>query len=185
MQSVQSFFGKTNYWWGILILGILIAILGLWMLFYPIQGFDFLANIFGWVLLISGVFELVVSASLEKKIYGWGWWLAGGIIDILIGIVLILNQELTKEVLPFFFAFVFLFKGIQYILAGFSMTSTYKYWWLYLLNGVLMLILAWIFFSSSSNPAFLVDFLVSIVFIYWGTVLALFSFDLKPIKNNN
>ncbi|MDO5572121.1 MAG: DUF308 domain-containing protein [Bacteroidales bacterium] len=182
MDTLQSFYGRTKYWWAILVLGIAVALLGLWMLFFPIAGFDLLAMIFGWALIGAGIFELVVATSMEKKIPGWGWWLASGIIDILIGLVLVINQELSMEVLPYFFAFIFLFKGIQNIVAGFSMTSQNKYWWLYLLNGVLMLILSWIFFSSVNNPAFIIDFLVSIVFIYWGAMTAFISFDVKPAQ---
>lgn len=184
METIRTFFGKTNYWWSILVIGVLIALLGLWMLFYPIQGYEFIARIFGWSLLIVGVFELVISSTLEKRLHGWGWWLAGGILDIIIGIILITNLVLAAEVLPYFFAFIFLFKGIQNIVASFMLTAGVRYWWLYLLNGVLMIILSWMFFSSANNPSFIVDFLVSLVFIYWGTMMAVFAFDLKPTKSD-
>lgn len=182
METIKNFFGKTKYWWSILILGILLTLMGIWMMFYPIEGYLLIASVFGWALLISGVFEIVISTSLEKRIPGWGWWLAGGIIDIIIGVILIANISLTEMVLPYFFAFIFLFKGIQNIIASFMIISGNKYWWLYLLNGVLMLIISWMFFSSANTPAFITDFLVSVFFIYWGAMLTVFSFDLKPLK---
>ncbi|MEG0947794.1 MAG: DUF308 domain-containing protein [Bacteroidales bacterium] len=185
METIKNFFGKTTYWWGILLLGILITLVGIWMMFYPIQGYIFIARVFGWALLISGVFEIVISTTLEKKLPGWGWWLAGGIIDIIIGVILIANIALTEMVLPYFFAFIFLFKGIQNIIASFIIISSHKYWWLYLINGVLMLIISWMFFSSANTPAFITDFLVSVFFIYWGVMLTVFSFDLKPMKRKD
>lgn len=182
METIKNFFGKTQYWWGMLILGILLTIMGIWMMVYPLAGYMLIANVFGWALLISGIFQIVISTSLEKRIPGWGWWLAGGIMDVIIGIILVTNITFTEFVLPFFFAFIFLFKGIQNVIASFMMVSDYKYWWLYLLNGVLMLIIAWMFFSSANTPAFITDFLVSVFFIYWGAMLTVFSFDLKPVK---
>ncbi|MEG1615601.1 MAG: DUF308 domain-containing protein [Bacteroidales bacterium] len=185
METIRTFFGKSNYWWAVLALGVLVAILGFWMLFQPLEGYELIARMFGWALLITGVVEVVVSMSLEKKLQGWGWWLAGGIIDIFIGIILIANITLAYQVIPYFFAFIFLFKGIQNIIASFVIMQGNRIWWLYLLNGVLMVILSWMFFTSADNPSFIVDFLVALVFIYWGSMMAVFSFDLKPIKSKN
>ena len=180
MEMLDSFFGKTKYWWLLLVAGICITIVGIWMFIYPIQGYIIIAQAFGWCLLLSGIFQIVVSTSIHKKYHGWGWWLAGGIIDIIIGIILIINIGLSMEVLPLFFAFVFLFKGIENIIASFVSISVNKFLWLYLINGVLMIILSWIFFSSVNNPTFIIDFLVSIILIYWGISMLFLSFDLKP-----
>ncbi len=180
MDIIDSFFGKTKYWWLILIAGICIAIVGIWLLFFPIEGYIIIAQAFGWCLLLSGIFQIVIAASIEKKFHGWGWWLAGGIIDIIIGLILVVNLGLSMEVLPYFFAFIFLFKGIENIVASFVSISVNKFWWLYLINGVLMVILSWIFFSSVNNPTFIIDFLVSIILIYWGISMLFLSFDLKP-----
>lgn len=183
METIRTFFGKTNYWWAILLIGTLIALAGFWMLFYPLEGYLIIARLFGWSLLIAGVAEFVIATRMDKKLHGWGWWLAGGIIDLIIGLILIANINLSMAVLPYFFAFIFLFKGIQNIIAAFMLVKGMRYWWLYLINGVLMVILSWMFFSSGYDQAFMVDFLVSIVFIYWGITMAIFSFDLKPNKN--
>lgn len=184
MDNIETFFGKTKYWWAILIGGIVIAVLGCWMFFYPLEGYIFIAQLFGWVLLFVGLFEIVVSTNIERRLPGWGWWLAGGIIDVIIGIILIGNLALSEVALPYFFGFIFLFKGIESVIASLMITSYDKYWWLYMLNGILMIILGWMFLSSVSNPAFIIDFLVSIVFVYWGIVLALTSYTLKP-KNKD
>ena len=106
--------------------------------------------------------------------------MAGGIIERIIGLILVVNLGLSMEVLPYFFAFIFLFKGIENIVASFVSISVNKFWWLYLINGVLMVILSWIFFSSVNNPTFIIDFLVSIILIYWGISMLFLSFDLKP-----
>ena len=188
MEGFKSYFGQTRYWWLITVAGIVIAALGCWMFVEPEKGYIFIAEIFGWALLFVGIFEIVISIAIERRIPGWGWWLAGGIVDVFLGILLIGNLTLTEVALPYFFGFVFLFKGVENVIASFMITKTNRYWWLYLLNGVLMLILGFLFFSNSSNPAFIIDFLVSIVFIYWGIILAISSYGLRPgryIRNND
>jgi hypothetical protein len=110
MDNLKSFFGKTDYWWTILCIGILIAFVGLWMMFFPIDGYMFIARIFGWTLLIAGVFEIIVSATLEKHLSGWGWWLAGGILDVILGIILISNRILSEMVVPYFSLLCFCLK---------------------------------------------------------------------------
>ena len=180
METITQFFGKTKYWWSVLLIGALLFLLGTWMLYRPLQGYALIANLFGWSLLVTGVFEATVATSVGKRIPGWGWWLAGGITDVIIGLILVSNIVLTEMVLPYFFAFIFLFKGVQNVVASFVMMSGSKVWWLYLINGLLMLVIAWMFLTSTDSPAFITDFLVSIYFIYWGAVLMFMSFDIKP-----
>ena len=177
-----NFWGKTKYWWVIMLAGIILIPCGLWLLFQPIIGYAVISLLFGWGLILTGVVQLVVAGNVEKRVHGWGWWLAGGIIDIFIGFVLISNLALTEMTLPFFFAFIFLFKGISNIVSSFTMTSTYNYWWLYLVNGIFMLIISFLFFFSPFSASYTILFLCSFVFIYWGISLIVFSNDLKPIK---
>ena len=34
-----NFWGKTKYWWGIMLVGILLIPAGLWLLFQPVMGY--------------------------------------------------------------------------------------------------------------------------------------------------
>jgi uncharacterized membrane protein HdeD (DUF308 family) len=182
METIQQFFGKSKYWWSVLLLGILLFLLGFWMLYSPIQGYALIANLFGWSLIVTGIFESTVATSMERRLPGWGWWLAGGIIDVIVGVILVSNIVLAAAVLPFCFAFIFLYKGVQNVVASFVIAGGNRAWWLYLINGLLMLIIAWMFFTSPASSAFMTDFLVAVYFIYWGAALAAMSFDLKPAK---
>ena len=80
------------------------------------------------------------------------------------------------------FAFIFLFKGLSNIISAFSMTSAYKYWWLYLINGIIMLLISFLFFFTPFTAAYSIVFLCSFVFVYWGVALIIFSYDVKPDK---
>ena len=177
-----NFWGKTKYWWGIMLVGILLIPAGLWLLFQPVMGYAVISMLLGWGLILFGVVQLTVSGDIEKRGQGWGWWLAGGIFDIFIGFLLISNLALSELTLPYFFAFIFLFKGLSNIISAFSMTSAYKYSWLYLINGIIMLLISFLFFFTPFTAAYSIVFLCSFVFVYWGVALIIFSYDVKPDK---
>lgn len=129
-----------------------------------------------------GIVQLIVSGNVKQKVRGWGWWLAGGIIDILIGFILVGNLSFSEAVLPFFFAFIFMYKGIANLFSALNMVSTHRYWWLYLVNGLLLLILGLLFFASPFTAAFSIIFLCAAAFIYWGFSLIFFGYSLRPVE---
>ena len=133
-------------------------------------------------LILFGIVQLIVSGNVKQKVRGWGWWLAGGIIDILIGFILVGNLSFSEAVLPFFFAFIFMYKGIANLFSALNMVSTHRYWWLYLVNGLLLLILGLLFFASPFTAAFSIIFLCAAAFIYWGFSLIFFGYSLRPVE---
>ena len=177
-----NFWGKTKYWWGIMLVGILLIPAGLWLLLQPVMGYAVISMLLGWGLILFGVVQLTVSGDIEKRGQGWGWWLAGGIIDILIGFILVGNLSFSEAVLPFFFAFIFVYKGIANLFSALNMVSTHRYWWLYLVNGLLLLILGLLFFASPFTAAFSIIFLCAAAFIYWGFSLIFFGYSLRPVE---
>ena len=71
-----------------LLLGLLYIAVALCLLFAPVSSYVALSVIFSISILVqwrSGKFFL--AAGNKKAISSWGWYLAGGIIDLLIGII--------------------------------------------------------------------------------------------------
>ena len=73
-------------WWMVLIEGIALIILGLLMLTSPGMTTVILIQFVGIYWLVAGIFK-IVSIFLDSS--GWGWKLAGGILGILAGIIVI------------------------------------------------------------------------------------------------
>ena len=92
------------------------------------------------------------------------------------------GEPLFLAVLPFFFAFIFVYKGIANLFSALNMVSTHRYWWLYLVNGLLLLILGLLFFASPFTAAFSIIFLCAVAFIYWGFSLIFFGYSLRPVE---
>ena len=73
-------------WWMVLIEGIALIILGLLMLSSPGMTTVILIQFVGIYWLIAGIFK-IVSIFMDSS--GWGWKLAGGILGIIAGIIVI------------------------------------------------------------------------------------------------
>lgn len=172
--------GTSRYWWLVLITGLLLVIGGFAYWFWPAAGFAVASLIFGWLLVATGIVQLCVSAGRERP-KGWGWWLTGGVINLFVGFLLVGNIFLAEAVLPYFLAFVFLYAGIMTLASAFGGRGSG--WWLYLINGILLIIIGGFFCAGGYLQEMnMVSLLASLAFVYWGFVVAAFAYDLKPHK---
>ncbi len=179
-----NYWGQSKYWWTVLILGILLVVGGFAYWFWPAAGYAVASMIFGWLLILGGVIQLCVSAGNNRP-HGWGWWLAGGIIDIFVGFMLVRNIVLSEVVFPYFLAFVFMFWGVATLVAGVYQRQR-KYWWLNLINGILLLIISFLFIESGYvQNMLMVSFLTALAFIYWGFTLAMTAYDMRPVEQGD
>ena len=105
-------------WWMSLLLGLLYIAVALCLLFAPVSSYVALSVIFSISILVSGILEVFFAAGNKKTISSWGWYLAGGIIDLLIGIYLVFYPLVSMELIPFIVAFWLMFRG--FTLCGYS-----------------------------------------------------------------
>lgn len=175
--------GQTLWWWLILAVGILLVIGGFAYWFWPAAGYAVASQIFGWLLVMAGIVQLCVAAGPNSP-RGWGWWIAGGIIDMFVGFMLVRSVILSEAVFPYFLAFVFLYWGIE-AFAGASRRRN-RYWWLNIINGILLVVIGFFFLEAGwISDMYMVSFLASIAFIYWGFTVAIAAYDFKPERSDH
>ena len=174
-----SYWGQTRAWWVVLLVGILMVISGFAYWFWPQAGYAVASQIYGWMLVLAGVVQLLVASGPNRS-RGWGWWLAGGVIDMFIGFMLVRSVILSEVVFPYFIAFIFIYWGISAIMSSVGQRER-RYWWLYLINGILLLVIGFFFVEAGYvQDMLMTSFLTSLAFIYWGFSIAMLSYDLKP-----
>ena len=142
---METLFDRIDYaiknWWVSLLLGLLYVIVALCLMFAPLSSYVALSIIFSIAMFVSGILEIMFAISNRKTISSWGWYLAGGIIDLILGIVLIAYPLLSMEVIPFIVAFWLMFRG--FTLTGYSMDlKRYgaKDWGWYMAFGILAIL---------------------------------------------
>ena len=139
----------VRYWWLLLIIGIALFAVGVLIFVYPAQSYLGMSLVFGWLMLISGILEVVLSSANKHFITGRGWMMAGGIIEIILGIILIFNVGLSAATLPIFLGFWLMMRGFSAIGLGGDMSALEiagSGWTIF--TGVLLLLCSlWILFQ--------------------------------------
>lgn len=135
-------------WYLPLILGLIFIAVGIWVIFTPIESYLALSILFAIVFLISGVLGISYAISNREILSGWGWSLAAGIAELLIGILLIIRLELTVVMLALFVGFAILFRSIMAVIWSFEIKKLELSGWgsllvLGILGAVFALILLW------------------------------------------
>ena len=112
-----------RHWWLLLAVGILLLAAGIAIFFYPRQSYLGLAVLFGWLIFLSGVFETALAATSRHFITGRGWLLAGGIIEIILGVILIPNVAISEAAMPIILGFWLLMRSFGTIGLGSDMAT--------------------------------------------------------------
>ena len=166
-----------------MILGILLFIGGLWVAFSP-GSFLALAVVFIVLLLVNGIFHIILSISNSKSLPGWGWYLAGGILEFLLGIYLWAHPAISLIMLIFLVGFWLLFRGITIIAASTDMKSSGVKGWGWLLTlGILMTILSFFVIMNPKFGAVSVVIIAACAMIFMGIAYFMLSLFLKKIKS--
>ena len=177
---ISEFKGTAKNWWVFIITGILFIIGGIWIFKTPAESFVGLASFLSILILISGIFGIIFAFTNKD----WGWHLIGGILNVIIGIILISYPGMTLVIFSLFISFWLMFSGFNTISASMEMK---KYgvdnWGWMLFFGILITIFS---FMAIMNPVLGAGYLIyflAISIILLGIANFYIAFGLKKIDN--
>ena len=113
----------VRHWWLYMLTGILSIIAGIVVLCNPIESYLTLSIMFGVLMLISGIVELVVSSTSRNYFTTRSYSIVGGILDLLIGLFLCCYPRITLIVLPVILGVWMMFHSFMIIGLGSDMDS--------------------------------------------------------------
>ncbi len=181
MDAARS---AVKNWWVSLIIGILSLGLGIIFLAKPLDALITLSILFVAGFLVTGLFEIIFAVSNKDSLNGWGWTLASGIIDLLLGILLFSTPGITPMIMAYFVGFWIMFQSIWAIGMSCELQKIgVKDWGWLLALAILGIIFSFVFIMS---PAFAAEFIVSlavIAFILYGIFRIYLAFKFKSIKD--
>lgn len=184
MKTLNINFGQTRLWWLFIVVGILLVLGGFTYWLWPAAGYAVASLLFGWLLILASIIMLCVASGPNHP-RGWGWWIAGGVINMFVGFMMVRSVILSELVFPYFLGFIFLYWGVE-ALVGSAYGRGGKHWWINIINGVLLSLIGFFFFESGYvSNMWMVSFLTSIAFIYWGFTVALTGYALRPGAAND
>ena len=96
-----------------LLIGAVLIFTGIRVFLLPVgTGKDF-SSPFAWAFLAIGITEMLFTILNTNKFSRWGWLLAGGLADLIIGISLASHPQIFMAVLPAIVSFVVLLRSLM------------------------------------------------------------------------
>jgi len=182
-QLLQSVRQSVKHWWVSLLIGVLAVILGIWSMATPDITLVALTYVFVCIFIVSGIFEIIFSLANKEVLNGWGWTLAGGIIDLAFGfILLLLPPAAIAMILIYFIGFWIMFRGVWMIGESLELKRLgMKGWGWFLTLAILTLIFSFTFIVSPLMSSVFIVAFVSVAFIFYGAFRIYLGFKLRNI----
>lgn len=172
MESIIS--RRPRYWWVFMLQGIILLVLGIYMLFAPIAGFAALGFLFGLAILLTGIFELL-RVIRDRDQGSRAWHILLGVINIILGIILVGHIGAGEAILRIIVGLWFLFRGVS--LMSFS-RMTGRNWFL-TAGGVIVVLFALAIIFKPIFGAVTIDLLTAVAFIVTGLFEIMLGYRLK------
>jgi uncharacterized membrane protein HdeD (DUF308 family) len=129
----------AKFWWVELLLGIIWIIVSLVILQFDEASIATMGIIIGVLFLVVGLQQFFIAYIAE----GWKWlWVIFGVIFVLAGIVALAYPKNTFAAIADMLGFLFLLVGIFWIIEALATKDANELWWLGLVAGILMIMLA-------------------------------------------
>lgn len=123
MSRLESSRRAVKNWWLLLLLGIAVFIVGIIIFTYPGVSYVAMSVAFAILILVSGAVNIALAVSNTNAAIGKGWLWAGGIIELLIGLLLICYPSISAATLPIFLGFWLMFRSFGLIGSGSDLMS--------------------------------------------------------------
>lgn len=163
---------KTHSTW-LLIASIVMIALGAYVWFNPATAMIALALYLGIAFICIGATYIWIYRQTKTS-----WYLALGIVDVLVGLVFVLNLGVTAASIPMIFAFWALFVGIMQLTSGFEMKEAQIPNWKWLaLSGLISILFAFAIFYFPMIGAITITILMGSYLVMYG-ILGLVEYQI-------
>ena len=154
--------GTRNFW--LLIIAILLILSGLIVIFNPLAALMASAMFVGFMFIVIGCGYLMAFQQKESALA-----LALGILDIIIGLVFLMNIDMVTMSMPVIFALWILFNGITEIIMGYQIRQNNDNDWKILFwGGICSILFSLFIFIHPLFGSFIVTTLIGIYLIAYG-----------------
>lgn len=186
MARLQRSRTAVKNWWLLLLLGIALFVIGIVIFAHPGVSYVAMSMTFAVLILAAGAINIALAASNTNPAIGRGWLWAGGIIELLIGLVLIFHPAISAATLPVFLGFWLMFRSFGLLGSGsdlMSMRVPGGGWTIFV--GILLLICSVMILAQPLLFGIeAVVIWVGISFLMAGISTGVFSFELRNLHKH-
>ncbi len=185
----SQMFGRASRavrcWWLFLLCGLLCIAAGIVVFCNPLESYLTLSLLFGIVMLVTGIAELIVAVSSRNYFMMRGYNIAGGILDLIVGVLLCSMPSITATLLPIFLGIWVMYHSFMLIgLSGdLNMFNVPGAGW-GIAGGVLLLILSVLIIFRPFFGAAVVVILTGVALIVIGAIMIAVSLRLRSLHRS-
>jgi uncharacterized membrane protein HdeD (DUF308 family) len=170
-------------WWWFIVKGLLLIIAGVAIFTRPLEGYVGLSVLFSIVILGAGIAQIFFASANSDVLKGWGWTLASGLLDVVIGIYLLAFPVITMTTLPLILGFWLIFRSAYLIGASFDLKSMGVADWGWLLfGGIVSTVLGFFVLYYPGAGAISIIFVSGSAFVVAGIFNLYLAVKLKAMK---
>lgn len=177
---------RVHHWWLMLLAGILCIAAGIAVFIFPLESYFAISVLVGIVMLVVGAAQLVTASTSENYLAMRGYFIVGGVLDLLLGLFLCVYPGITLMVLPIMMGIWLMYHSFMMIAFGGDLdTFNISGSGVVVAGGVLVLILSVIVLANpfSAGIATIVV-LAGVGLLLLGVLLCTVSVTLKGIHLN-
>ncbi len=137
LRDAEAAVGRL--WWLWLVAGIAWVVIALVILQFDDASIRTVGTLIGLMFLLSGIQQFTLGRMAARG--GWIFTIFG-VLLIVAGIIALINPEETFAGIADILGFLFLIVGVFWILGAFVAREENELWWLGLISGILMVIMA-------------------------------------------
>ncbi len=156
-----------------LLAGILMILLGVFIWFNPLGTMMALAAYIGIGFFVVGAFYIMSSTAIKS-----GWYLLVGIINLLVGIILLLNLGVTAASLPVILALWCLFTGVVELIGAWDMKKYGLPWGFSAIMGGIGVVVGFLILAYPMIGAVTVSVVLGLYAILFG-ILQLIEYSVS------
>lgn len=180
MSNIKTSGNNKNYWWLPLLSGVIFTIFGLWFLMIPLDSFATFTTIFGFIILISGISEIYFAIVNRKIILDFQSFLWGGIFNLILGFILILNPGIIIVAISIMISFWLILKGGELVKKATDLKkSGDKSWSRPMFFGILLFVIALILIWHPQIIGITIALWTSFAFISLGIFRIYLAFRIR------
>lgn len=113
----------VKHWWLMAIAGLLCVLAGIAVFVFPLKSYAVISVLFGVLILFVGASQLIIASSSSNYLASKGYILAGGVLDLLIGIFLCIYPNVTLILLPIMLGIWMMYHSFMIIAFGGDMEN--------------------------------------------------------------
>ena len=173
----------VKHWWLLMVAGILCIIAGICVFVFPLESYVTLSILFGILMLLTGAAQLVIASSSGNYLMMRGYFIIGGVLDVILGIFLCVYPGVSLVALPVMMGLWLMYNSFVIISFGGDM-DTFKLsgGGMVMVLGILLLVLSiFVLLNPFSVGVTTVLIVAGVGLILFGLILFAISLKVKDI----